>query len=213
MRVYRSVDRWRFKGSGSYWENRYSRGGKSGPGSYGRLARMKAEYLNSFVADHHIRSVIEFGCGDGNQVRLSQYPKYTGVDVSDAAIRRCQELFRGDASKQFLLSGSLDIPTAELGLSTDVIYHLVEDDVFENYMSDLLNASERYAILYTSDAGGFVPPEKPRAPLRHRHVQRYIAERFPEWKFIERVANSYPYVPGDETTSFADFYVYERSSD
>jgi SAM-dependent methyltransferase len=82
-----------FPGSKRYWENRYCQGGNSGAGSYGELAEFKAETLNKFVAENNIHSVIEFGCGDGNQLMLANYPYYTCVDVSPKAIEICRELF------------------------------------------------------------------------------------------------------------------------
>src|SRR5690606_8385419 len=82
-----------FTGSEAYWRKRYEKGGHSGPGSYDKLAEYKAETLNRFVADHQITDVIEFGCGDGNQLRLAQYPRYIGYDISPIALARCRELF------------------------------------------------------------------------------------------------------------------------
>lgn len=81
--------RLKFTNSKSYWESRYQKGGNSGFGSYGRLAKFKAEVLNDFVAKNSIQSVMEFGCGDGNQLKLAVYPKYIGLDVSPKAIKRC----------------------------------------------------------------------------------------------------------------------------
>src|SRR5678815_1312722 len=69
-------------GSAEYWEERYREGGNSGSGSYNRLARYKADVLNKFVEDNNISSVIEFGSGDGAQLKLASYPRYIGVDVS-----------------------------------------------------------------------------------------------------------------------------------
>ena len=63
-----------FSTSGSYWEERYARGGNSGAGSYNRLAEFKAEYLNRFVSEHEIKTVIEFGSGDGGPLRQASYP-------------------------------------------------------------------------------------------------------------------------------------------
>src|SRR5579859_8234848 len=60
-----------FRGSSTYWEERYRAGGNSGAGSYGRLAEFKAEVLNGFVHSRGIRSVVEFGCGDGAQLALA----------------------------------------------------------------------------------------------------------------------------------------------
>src|SRR5262245_48146126 len=75
-----------FPGSANFWESVYRQGGTSGPGSYGHLARYKAEILNHFVRSNGVRRVIEFGCGDGAQLQLAEYPEYVGVDVSAAAV-------------------------------------------------------------------------------------------------------------------------------
>ena len=74
-----------FRHSAQYWDDRYRLAGNSGAGSYGRLADFKANVLNEFVAREKIASVVEFGCGDGNQLSLSRYPRYTGFDVSEHA--------------------------------------------------------------------------------------------------------------------------------
>ncbi len=63
----------------AYWENRYRRGGTSGAGSEGALADYKARFVNDFVAEHRIDSVIEFGCGDGRQLEGMRYPRYLGL--------------------------------------------------------------------------------------------------------------------------------------
>ena len=62
----------KFPGSRDYWEQRYSSGSNSGDGSRGKLAEFKAEIINSLVKDKKIESVIEFGCGDGNQLLCSR---------------------------------------------------------------------------------------------------------------------------------------------
>ena len=92
-----------FPGSQAYWEGRYAGGGTSGAGSYGALAEFKAELLNAFVKDKSVKSVIEFGCGDGHQLSLASYPKYIGLDVSKTAIELCTERFRDDSDKRFAL--------------------------------------------------------------------------------------------------------------
>ena len=78
----------------AYWERRYADGQDSGYGSRDQLARFKASFLNAFVARNGIRSVIEFGCGDGTQLSLADYPSYLGLDVSPTAVRLCASRFR-----------------------------------------------------------------------------------------------------------------------
>jgi hypothetical protein len=79
-----------FQSIKSYWESRYASGGTSGAGSYGNLATYKANYLNDFVKKNNISKVIEFGCGDGNQLSLSNYSLYIGLDISENAINMCR---------------------------------------------------------------------------------------------------------------------------
>ena len=78
-----------FRSTPEYWELRYKLKGNSGSGSYGRLADYKANCINGFVKNNEIKSVIEFGCGDGNQLTLAQYNSYIGLDISNKAIKIC----------------------------------------------------------------------------------------------------------------------------
>lgn len=199
----------RFDSSAGYWERRYVRGGNSGAGSYNRLAEFKASFLNDFVQRNAIRSVIEFGSGDGAQLELAAYPDYIGVDVSKAAIERTRARFASDRSKRFYLSSELPVGTrAELSLSLDVIYHLVEDEVFEGYMRDLFGAAIRFVILYSSNTeqSAAVPH------VRHRRFTEWIAREQPAFVLREQVANPHPFDANDpDNTSFADFYVFERT--
>ena len=107
-----------FKNSAEYWDQRYKTGGNSGAGSYNRLAEFKAEILNEFVDQQQITSVIEYGTGDGAQLKLARYPSYTGVDISEKAVEMCRISFAGDISKRFLQSGAVTPGTvADLSLS------------------------------------------------------------------------------------------------
>jgi SAM-dependent methyltransferase len=201
--------RFGFRDSKSYWERRYQKGRTSGVGSYGRLAEFKAEVLNSFVENNKIGSVIEFGCGDGTQLTFARYPRYTGVDVAEGSIALCRARFAADATKSFYLVGQVPkrLGLFDLVLSLDVIYHLVEDEVFETYMKSLFERANRHVIIYSSnkveDSG--VPH------VRHRRFTDWIQKQMPEWKSSGIIANKYPHDPkSPDDTSFADFYFFER---
>lgn len=203
-----------FPGSRLYWETRYASGGTSGRGSYGELAVYKAEFLNRFVREHQVRSVIEFGCGDGNQLSLAEYPSYIGLDVAKTAIARCASAFGQDRTKSFFLydSGAFvdhhAVFRAELGLSLDVIFHLTEDAIFEGYMRHLFGAAQRFVIAYSSDE-----ERADREPhIRHRKFTSWISNRLPEWRLVQRQANPHPMTPDRRTGSCADFFVFERES-
>lgn len=201
-----------FPGSKNYWEKRYTKKGTSGAGSYNRLATFKADVLNAFVKENNIRSVVEFGCGDGNQLSLAKYPDYTGIDVSTTAVKLCKNLFKDDATKRFFEYGSdaykdenID---ADLSLSLDVIYHLIEDTVFEGHMTDLFSSATKYVVIYSSNYD-----KKQAFHERDRMFTDWVAKHYPVWNLQEVIKNPYPFDPTDpDNTSKADFYVYKKEA-
>ena len=195
--------------SGDYWEQRYKAAGSSGAGSYNRLARYKAEVLNEFVSGHGIKSVIEFGSGDGAQLQLAHYPSYIGVDVSPTAVALTRKLYVGDQTKRFLhVDDWTPEITAELSLSLDVIYHLIEDRVYEEYMRRLFEAT-RYVIVYSSDTDR----KSDSVHVRHRKFTDWVQRNRPDFELIEVLKNPYPEDIRDiDNTSFADFFFFARKS-
>ncbi|WEX75088.1 class I SAM-dependent methyltransferase [Sinorhizobium numidicum] len=194
--------------SGAYWEHRYQKRRDSGDGSYGRLAVYKADFINDFVAAHQIFSVIEFGCGDGAQLDLARYPQYIGLDIAPAAVEACQRSFAEDYTKCFICYDLLNgLPPQELALSLDVIFHLVEDNIFEKYIRDLFAWATRYVIIYSSNEDD----PSPAPHVRHRKFTRWIEQNVAGWRLIEREVNHYPHdMMRPQDTSFADFYIYEK---
>jgi hypothetical protein len=191
--------------SASYWEGRYRAGGNSGAGSYGRLAAFKAAFVNGFTELNGVRSIIEFGCGDGNQLSVLSVPHYTGVDVSPTVLARCRTRFPNHVFVDPSRLG--DVPAADLGLSMDVIFHLTEDTAFEHYMRSLFALSTDFVIIYSSDRDARAPD----LHVRHRHVSAYVQRTLPAWSLLARVPNIYPFDPQHPNdTSFSDFMVFGR---
>jgi SAM-dependent methyltransferase len=196
-----------YRDSARFWEANYAQGGTSGSGSYGPLAEGKRRFLNNLVREREISSVIEFGCGDGNQLSMAEYPSYIGLDVSRTAIGLCQRRFAADATKSFFLydggcfTDRAGIFTADLALSLDVVYHLTEDAVFEAYLRQLFAAGQRLVVIYSTDAeiSGTAPH------VRHRHFTPWVEANIPDWRLAGVTAG-----PNTERTA-ADFYVYARS--
>ena len=202
-----------FPGSAEYWEKRYACGGSSGQGSYGRLAKFKAEVVNNFVNEQSVKSVIEFGCGDGSQLTLAKYAEYIGLDISEKAVALCKEKFTNDSSKRFFLyrahlfDHTAKEHKADLALSLDVIYHLVEDEIYFAYLKHLFESARKYVIIYTSDRDQFGGVYERH--VRHRNITKNIAEQFPFWTLRRKIKNQYPPGEGSGETSFADFFIYE----
>jgi len=195
-----------FNGSKQYWEDRYQNKGTSGAGSYGRLAEFKAEVINNFVIANNIKSVIEFGCGDGNQLSLANYKNYLGVDVSEQAVKLCKQKFKDDTTKQFVHSSEYHEQTAELALSLDVIYHLIEQDIYENYLRVLFRSAEKFVIIYSSNF--FANKSSKAVHVKHRKFTDDIGGN---WEIIDRLKNKFPYqYENRNDTSFCDFYIFKR---
>lgn len=210
------VGKLKFNSSKDHWEENYAKGGTSGGGSYGRLAEFKAEILNNFVEKNNISSVIELGCGDGNQLSLARYPKYIGCDVSATAVSICREKFTEDVAKQFIhytppeYSFSEDV-RSDLAMSLDVIFHLVEDKVFECYMTDLFSIGKRFVVIYSSDTNSNPILHAPH--IRHRKFTDWVDANAKGWVFENKIKNRYPFEGDSMVSSNADFFVYKNVND
>jgi hypothetical protein len=192
--------------SANYWENRYFTNGNSGAGSYNRLAEFKAKILNDFVEKHDIERVIEFGSGDGNQLSLFNFKDYIGFDVSHTALKLLRKKFAGDAGKTFFHVDEYVGQTAELAFSLDVIYHLIEDEVFEIYMCRLFASAEKYVIIYASNKTSAQWAEH----VKHRKFTDWIEKNVKNFTLLQFIPNQYPATDNGDNpnTSFADFYVF-----
>lgn len=194
-----------FRGSGRYWERRYAGGRGSGSGSYGHSAAFKAEFLNALLGRTGVTSVLELGCGDGAQLARIDYPFYVGIDISPSVIARCRASFAEDSRKQFFPASAREHwaqdATYDLTLSLDVIYHLVEDEVFAAYMTDLFALSSGHVVIYSTnrDPG---PGSEPAPHVRHRRFTDWVARHATHWTLA--------HVEPNPAAGLPDFYHYTR---
>lgn len=206
----------KFKGSEQYWEGRYQQKGNSGSGSYDHLAEFKSDVLNAFVKEKNVKSIIEFGSGDGNQLKTAIYPAYIGLDVSPTAVKICDNLFKTDKTKSFYVYNSLAfcdnarLFQADLTLSLDVLYHLVEKEIFEAYLLHLFSASNKYVIIYASDYNQAVAPVFQHE--NRRSFTDFVTKNLPHWKLTEVIKNKYNPEEYKEKGSLSDFFIYEKTA-
>ena len=194
--------------SKEYWETRYKQNGTSGSGSYGRLCDFKAKIINEFIVKNYVKNVAEFGCGDGNQLSKFRCYGYTGYDVSESIINKNIERFKSDHFKTFKMYDKYDGEKYDLSLSLDVIFHLVEDDVFEEYMNKLFDSSKKYVIIYSSNGQTTI---KLSEHLKDRKFTDWVYDKKPNFKLIEKIDNPYPFIESDPSnTSMSDFYIFQN---
>lgn len=196
-----------FETSATYWESRYAAGAGSGVGSYDVLARFKADVLNDFVRQQQIGSVIELGCGDGNQLSLADYPSYVGFDVAPSAVARSRAKHGKDRSKSFevyepaAFESRREQLRADLALSLDVLFHLVEDEVFERHLTDLFAVGGRFVGIYSSNH----EDADPSAHVRNRRFTNWVQEHRPDWVEVLHVPNPHR---GAVEGAISDFWFY-----
>lgn len=187
----------------NYWENRYKNGGNSGAGSYGKLAEWKGKIVSDFIKEKNIKSIIDFGCGDGNQLKYIDIPKdckYIGTDISKTALKICDKNY---PDKLFVQS---IVGTADLCLSLDVIFHLTNKLDFLDYMDDLVDSAEKYIIIYSSNGDKI---ENPANHLKDNRFTDYMDKT--DFELIRKIENKFPYDPKDtQNTSISDFYIYQK---
>lgn len=134
--------------SKEYWEDRYKKGGNSGNGSYGKVANEKTRFISNFIKENNIKSMVEYGCGDGNNLKLlsDDNPNLiiTGVDVSKSAIKICKSKL---PNHFFFTTSEFKPSKADLIVSLEVIFHLVEDHIYEEYMDSLTSTGSEWLII------------------------------------------------------------------
>ncbi len=192
--------------SRAYWEARYQAGGTSGAGSFGPLARFKAAVVNRFIQDNAIASLIDMGCGDASQLALLEPPAdYVGVDVSPSALALCAARH---PERRFIAPEDLTaLPPAEMTLSLDVLYHLIEDAAFAAMLQTLFAWASRFVVIYASN----VDAAWPSAHVRHRRFTDQIALTQPAWRLLAHLPNPRPFDRArPDDTSFADFFIYGK---
>lgn len=183
--------------SKQYWIDRYRlHRGNSGAGSYGIYAEYKAEIINNFLIQNNITTVLELGCGDGNQLSLLKPKKYYGYDVSLLVVENNKIRF-----PNFIFSTNIDDFTTmkyDLTLSMDVILHLIEDEVYEEYVNLLFSLSNNYVIIYS--------PDEDKDFHNHCKFRTFTRDVPKEFKLIKKIINPHKGINTD-----ADFFIFKKT--
>lgn len=190
--------------TGEYWERRYTEGGTSGVGSEGDCAKFKAQVLNKFFKANSIHSIIDFGCGDGRQIIPLSDIYILGLDISPTAIEICKKGLADRTKCRFEVYEPNLAPyyRAQAVISLDVIYHLLEKDTYEAYMTHLFEMAKDWVVIYAEDGN---TTKKARAlHVKPHNFTKWIYENQPEWQLDCRIPNEYPEL------SNSDFYIYKR---
>eukprot|EP00928_Gymnodinium_smaydae_P084310 TRINITY_DN6757_c1_g1_i1.p1 TRINITY_DN6757_c1_g1~~TRINITY_DN6757_c1_g1_i1.p1 ORF type:complete len:326 (+),score=60.79 TRINITY_DN6757_c1_g1_i1:70-1047(+) len=196
-----------------YWELRYKIGGSSrglvGDSDtaytfYEYRTEVLRQLFESGSLGGSVASVLDMGVGDGLQAGMllsntKSVKKYVGIDLSHRMVRELRRSFEDNLKKNGFWRPDLEVAfygydgytlPAELGqhqfdiaLSLQVIMHLLEDALFDSYMTKLFDpaASWRHVIIQADNV----------QTAQYNHIRGWrftdwIAEHAPMWVLRER---------------------------
>lgn len=130
----------------NYWENRYKNGGNSGKGSRSVHKEYKWNVLDRHVGN--IDDIIDVGCGDLAFMDGKSVLNYIGIDISKTIIDINKKKYPNwkfiNASSDEYIEG-ID---SSLVLCHDILFHILDDDVFINTLHNLTKYSNKYISIY-----------------------------------------------------------------
>lgn len=152
----------------------------SGHGSLPSVTRVYRRFIEEFIINNSIGSVVDLGCGDWQFSKLIDWSnvRYLGLDIVPSIINTNQQKFGSKNVKFKLLSKPNDeIPKADLLLVKDVLQHLPNRNVHSfikntlpNYKYSLItNCSKPRNTTNTNiKTGGFRPISLGAEPFNQR---------------------------------------------
>ena len=104
----------------------------SGEGALPEYTKIYRYFLQNFLKDYQIQTVVEIGCGDWRFSRLMDWTgiQYKGYDVFKELVDKNQAQF-STPTIQFIHGNAMriDLPTADLLLCKDVLQHLPNEEI------------------------------------------------------------------------------------
>jgi SAM-dependent methyltransferase len=156
-----------------YATNEWGHG--SGEGSAPKHTRGYVKFLQQFLKQYQIRSVVDMGCGDWQFSRFIDWTgiHYRGYDLVRSVIENNQKHFAKPGIEFFRYEGNFDeLPQADLLITKDVLQHLSQ----ENIMRFLPTINRYPRCLITNCVN-------PHGPTLNKDIQdgefRYLDLRLP----------------------------------
>ena len=121
------------------------------PGSTKTLSMPYINYINNFIDQNNIKTILDIGCGDGlmlSNIGLKDDVKITGIDVSKIAINQAKHKFKDKSNYNFFNIDAMNYKHYEnydLVLIKDVFQHLPYRDIY-NIITSCSSKSKYYIV-------------------------------------------------------------------
>lgn len=114
------------------WGTNSEGNGWSGIGSSYEATIQYREFIESFLKEHAIKTVVDLGCGDWEFSRYINWfdACYLGIDIVDSVIERNKQKYQTDTIN-FIHANALayDLPAADLLICKEVLQHLSNEAI------------------------------------------------------------------------------------
>lgn len=130
-----------------FWDKHYYEGGTSGPGSIDSYRDWKWKVITGMAGQ--IDDVIDIGCGDLSFWEGKQCKNYTGIDISKVIIDKnikLRPVWNFIVKSADELVGELQAPVV---LCLDVLFHIMDEVVYEKIFKNLGHYSSKWIFLNT----------------------------------------------------------------
>jgi 2-polyprenyl-3-methyl-5-hydroxy-6-metoxy-1,4-benzoquinol methylase len=168
---------------------------KSGPRSRVSANKKLLNLLDEFVVSHDIKTITDCGCGDFNWMRLFDFEKldsYTGIDIVSPLIDSNNEKYGSNkVSFQCLSVIEDEIPTSDLIICKDVLFHLSYEDALKT-IGNIRNSGVKYLISTTfSDFHNIDIKSGHWRPINLLSEPFLLGEPYQYWENIEERDDKY----------------------
>ena len=179
----------------------------------------------------------EMGAGDGVVLSMTKHKSYLGYDVSNTTLTSLRSKYGNDQSRNFihydggeLSQEQLKESRSDLALSMEMLFHLVEENVWEQYLENLFALGTKYVIILSSNCledqnlkavFESIHSKKQPASIRVRNgicsdpsahvlhrafLSRVLEKESDDWVLFDFIPNKHPEL------CFSDFYFFKRLS-
>lgn len=144
-----------------YWEERYRRGGSSGPGLSSER-ELLAQRVNEAAERYSAHSILDVGVGTGELARMFLTPfilnrntpwHYTGIDISKSAIERILENnhLPHQAALSVMVADIVEKPffPRDMVLCFNVHYHIATDERAAKLIKNVLESALKVVLFLT----------------------------------------------------------------
>lgn len=130
-----------------YKNELWGQGQGSGGGSSIEITTGYRIFLQEFIDEHEIKSVVDYGCGDWQFSKLINWSSdpdrvYLGIDCVQAVVDKCNTKFGNDKTK-FICSNTLEgVEKSDLLIIKDVLIHWPNQEIIKFIKQ--LNSSKKF---------------------------------------------------------------------